>query len=412
MKRLNLLILVFLALFVSTAWAQTKTSVPGFGKRAFPPYEIHNAVSRNPSTAIIPNFGLQETDSRNIKVRDLGAFPGGRGSWAVDISNVGVAVGGSDMSGWNQQHPMMIWLFGPTTAQWMDLGTLGADGGGASGVSDTGIIVGDSYTIAGDDHAFVWTSKTGMVDLGTLSSYGHTRSVVHEVNQSGTLIVGWSAFSDYSDMRPVVWIPSMERTKDGLVTTWKIHELNISALGQYANGGANTVNNRGQIAGGVWGDAGWTGVVWNPIKGGKEWKPVQLFGSAEYPIVSPQHINDHGELVGTSCKMDWSACGAVVGEPVGGSKKIFQFTDLPNPWGVPNGDLASGINNRGDIVGHVNDDTGTAHAALWSAKDPKSVELMPSMGVWSVLEDVNESGLAVGEYGTADFMHGIAVQLH
>ena len=123
-----------------------------------------------------------------MKVWDLGTYPGGLGSWVGDINDFGVAVGWASLSGWDQQHPAMVPLFGPKAMQWVDLGTLGGEGAAeAFGISDTGIIVGHSFTGAGNDRAFVWTSKTSIVDLGTLP--GHTDSQALDINRVGTLIV-------------------------------------------------------------------------------------------------------------------------------------------------------------------------------------------------------------------------------
>jgi len=392
MKRISILVgvLVFLfsLCFVSTLWSQTQS----------PP----------------PSFVAQVNKVHNMQVVDLGAYPGGTNSWAADISNFDLVAGWSDMSGVSQQHPMMVPLIGPNHMQWMDLSTLGGEGdAGAEAISDTGLIVGHAITGSGDYHAFAWTYLTGMVDLGTLIYLGHTVSTAHAVNRSGTLIVGFSVNSDGSDMRPVVWTPWIGRKGDKLVITWTIHELSATDLGQYTNGGVNAVDNRGWIAGGAWGDAGWTGVVWKPVRGGKGWKPMQLFGTADYPIVSPQHLNDLGELVGIACKSDWSSCSAVLGEPTGGGDKSYAFTNLPNPLGPPMWDQAQSINNRGDIVGGLYDQSWNAYAAVWSTKNPSSVELVPALpgqlGSW--LYGVNESGIAVGTYNTTDFQHAIGVQL-
>jgi probable HAF family extracellular repeat protein len=349
-----------------------------------------------------------------MKVWDLGTLPGGLGAWVGRINDFGVAVGWASLSGWDQQHPAMIPLFGPNAMQWVDLGTLGGEGypAQAMGISNTGIIVGHSTTSAGDDHAFVWTFQTGIADLGTLPIPGHTQGMAIAVNRNGSLIVGWSEMSGRVDARPVVWTPSMEWTQHGLVMTWKIHELDATALGQYTNGHAIGVNNRGQIVGNVWGEAGYIGVLWAPVGDGKKWEPVQL-SSAEYPIVMFNHINDHGEFVGTACHADWIGCGAALGQPVRGAKKAYKVTQLAAPSGGY-GAWADCINNRGDISGVAVDENGSYYGAQWSTKDSAFIRLMPTLTgqTWSFLAGVNESGIAVGGYGTVDFQHGVAAQFH
>jgi len=81
---------------------------------------------------------------------------------------------------------------------------------------------------------------------------------------------------------------------------------------------------------------------------------------------------------------------------------------------VPNWDQANGINSLGDIVGYVNDQNGISHAAVWSMKHPTVVILIPQLPnqIWSDLTAVNDSGVAVGAFGTADLMHGLAVDVH
>lgn len=356
------------------------------------------------------SIGADVEKPQSMQVSDLGTYAGGTNSLARAINSYDLVVGYSDLSGPDQQHPMMISLIGPNKMQWMDLTTLGGEGDAeAEGVSDTGVIVGRTNTATGDMHAFVWTQEAGMVDLGTLPIDGHVISDAHGVNQRGTLIVGFSTNVDGSDMRAVVWTPPNHQQG----TTWMIHELNVSALGDYTGSGANTVNNRGWIAGGTWGNAGWTGVVWKPVSGSKDWTPMAITGTAEYPIVSPQYINDRFEVVGVSCKSDWSNCSAALGEPNGGKVKSFTFTNLPSPFGTPNWEQAESINLSGDIVGGVFDWNWVPYGVLWNAKHLEFVELVPSFPAqwWSWLARVNESRIAVGDYGTADYRHAYAVQL-
>lgn len=399
MKRIGTLALVLCACFVSVAWAQ-RANMPRFGKHG----PRHPATHRTLNT--------QKIVANNMKVWDLGTYPGGYWSWVNDINDFGVVVGWSMISGPAQQHPAMIPLFGPHAMQWVDLGTLGGEAPPgisteAFGVSDTGIIVGHSYTSAGNDHAFVWTSRTGIVDLGTLPNLGHTESEALDVNRIGTLIVGWSAGPDAT--LPVVWTPSLKWTKHGPVTTWKIHQLD--GLDQFPNGLATAVNNFGQIAGGAWSDSGDTTVLWNPA--GKRWGPKQLSGTTEYPNPWPAELNDRGEVVGMIYAPDWFHGCAALWQPVG-PKKTYKLTQLPNPWGLCNGDGGIGINYQGDIVGVVYpDESGNSLAVRWTTKDPTFVELMPLTGlVWSYATNVNEFGIVAAVQGGGDVMHGVAVQLH
>src|SRR5512135_2618138 len=66
-----------------------------------------------------------------------------------------------------------------------DLGTLGgAVGSWASGINDCGQVIGQSYTAAGELHAFLY-SAGAMTDLGTL---GGTASYATAINNRGQII--------------------------------------------------------------------------------------------------------------------------------------------------------------------------------------------------------------------------------
>ena len=68
------------------------------------------------------------------------------------------------------------------------------------GINEAGAIVGESRTVAGDIHAFLWTERDGMVDLGTL---GGDLSVGSGINNAG-VIVGQSR-TVAGDARAFLW---------------------------------------------------------------------------------------------------------------------------------------------------------------------------------------------------------------
>lgn len=115
-------------------------------------------------------------------------FPVAAAGLARGVDGNGQIVGrsGNDATVWNlQTSPVSV----------TDLGTLGGTSSAAFGINDNGQIVGSATTSSGDSHAFLWTAKKGMVDLGTLP--GATVSDAYAINANGD-IVGDSEFPDGS----------------------------------------------------------------------------------------------------------------------------------------------------------------------------------------------------------------------
>ena len=133
---------------------------------------------------------------------DLGTL-GGRDSSADGINNWGQIVGYSDLP--TGARHAFLWSGG----RLQDLGTLGAGfaGSDASAVNDWGQIVGLSSVspnpwldLGLPRHAFLWTKRGGMVDLGTL---GGIYSIAYDLNERGH-IVGAST-TPSGDTHAVLW---------------------------------------------------------------------------------------------------------------------------------------------------------------------------------------------------------------
>src|SRR5437667_2215346 len=84
----------------------------------------------------------------------------------------------------------------------IDLGTLGGSESHAMAVSDDDVVVGDSGTVNGTQHAFLWTSIDGMVDLGTL---GGDHSYAVAVSTNGVWVVGRSLAAQNAAWHGFVW---------------------------------------------------------------------------------------------------------------------------------------------------------------------------------------------------------------
>ena len=138
--------------------------------------------------------------SRAGRMVNLGTFGGD--TYPNAVNNYGMVVGTSYTYGNAGSRP-----FAWTRASGMvDLGSLGGRFGEAIAVSDSGVVVGYSYT-AGDiwySHPFVWTQETGMKDLGLLGA-GNSGTAT-AVNDDG-VVVGYTS-TDGSDMtRAFLWTP-------------------------------------------------------------------------------------------------------------------------------------------------------------------------------------------------------------
>jgi probable HAF family extracellular repeat protein len=71
-------------------------------------------------------------------------------------------------------------------------------------VSPGGEVVGVSSIAGGDNHAFSWTQKAGMVDLGTL---GGTFSAARAVSPSGHVVGSSNLPGDARNSRDLVATP-------------------------------------------------------------------------------------------------------------------------------------------------------------------------------------------------------------
>ncbi|MDP9343279.1 MAG: hypothetical protein M3Q23_14545 [Actinomycetota bacterium] len=122
-------------------------------------------------------------------VTDLGVPAGGATSHAMDVNAAGDVAGWAD-TGIDGSAHAFLWASGHGP---LDLETLGGPDSVASGINQSGQVVGASATGTADDpgpeHAFLWSPDAGMVDLGTL---GGPDSTAYGINDVG-VVVGASA---------------------------------------------------------------------------------------------------------------------------------------------------------------------------------------------------------------------------
>jgi probable HAF family extracellular repeat protein len=175
----------------------------------------------------LPTFG-GDPDGVAQEINDKGEVVGGSGNCATFNSNF--------LYNLVPVHAL-LWEKGKAT----DLGNLGGKTGRAGGniaydINDQGQVVGNS-DLPGDAtfHAFLWTKRTGMQDLGTLS--GDVASVSISINDAGS-VVGASLDANFNP-RAFLW-------EKGLMT-----DLNTLIAGDsplYLLTGCS-INSRGEITG-------------------------------------------------------------------------------------------------------------------------------------------------------------------
>ena len=182
---------------------------------------------------------------RNGEIKALDTFRGDPDGWAFGINDKGQVVGASgicstlnsDTYFYVLSRHALLWDNGKVT----DLGNLGGTGTYGPGniaydINNRGQVVGTS-DLKGDTtfHGFLWTTETGIQDLGTLS--GDVASFSVSINDAGS-VVGESADAS-GNLRAFLW-------EKGVMT-----DLNTLIAGDsplYLLTGCS-INSRGEITG-------------------------------------------------------------------------------------------------------------------------------------------------------------------
>ena len=276
------------------------------------------------------------------------------------------------------------------------LGTLGGTSSIANGINNKGWVTGQA-NLQGDQtgHAFLWQKRSGMTDLGTLG--GPNSSVNWPVKDDIGLIAG---VSDTSNTDPLG--ENFCGFGTGLICLGFLwHQGVMTPLPTLGgnNSYATAVNNRGQVVGFAENSSqdptciapqvlDLEAVLWGP-KPGEIHELPPLSGDS---IAGAAAINDRGQAVGTSgaCMSPSPLAHAVLWQ--NGS-----VIDLGNLGGALN-NLATGINERGDVIG-FSDLAGdaTSHAFLWTKHNGmQDLGTLPgdfSSGAFGI----NEEGQVVGQ---------------
>src|SRR5713101_1660732 len=218
-----------------------------------------------------------------------------------------------------------------------DLGTLPSfNSSEAGGINSSGQIAGWSHSNSGIDHAFVWTSGSGLLDLGTL---GFNQSAAIGINAFGQA-AGEVYNNSLGPFHAFFWTSDVGLT-----------DIHMSDF--FSSSEAMGINGTGQIVGRLSNPTGSVhAFLWSSNTGMVDLGPMP--GMTDSFATG---INDSGQVVGTS----WNNTdGRAFLWTSGGG-----FADLGRLPGFIYAQ-ASAINASSQVVGAVSNDTGPIDGFLWT----------------------------------------------
>lgn len=343
----------------------------------------------------------------------------------------------------------------------IDLTTLGGTVSYPAAINDSGRVVGDSQTAAGDTHGFYWTQATGMVNLPPL---GGTFSTAVAVNASGQAAgissttagaqhaVRWSATGVPTDVTPTAIDSSaIAINAGGAVAGTMTVGANLRAFYWSGSGGVTTIptltggtynfatgmNASGQVVG----YSGFTGnrehaFSWTPAGG------VVDLGAVANTDTQANAVNDNGQVAGyyapnadTKQAFSWTAgtrtlIGAAspfttalaispTGQVVGANpaaadstmQQAFSWTAAGGLVQIPTlgGSIASAssVNAAGEVVGNstITDDM-AGRAFFWTAAGG-TIDLGTIAGNDSFATAISGNGQVVGTTTVGDETHAV-----
>jgi probable HAF family extracellular repeat protein len=315
--------------------------------------------------------------AQTYTITDLGVLSGDSASASIGINSFGQIVGCSDTSTTyypcSGSNPGHAFLWNSKTGM-KDLGTLhGDENSTAVGINDSGTVVGWSVNSQNTSHAFLWTKKRGMIALRKLP--GGTTNFASAINAAG-LIVGGSDFrNSKGNQDAVLW------TADG-----KILDLGTLNGAQFSQG--NGINSHNRVSGIAESTTSLSAFVWTE-KHGMKTLPGLISGGITVSFA----INNRGTIVGNATTSSsrhpvlWNIKGLIrdLGTLSGGFGTAFDANDLDQ------------------IVGYSTTSSNDPHAFIWSRKSgiQDLNDLIPANSGWVLVwgTAINNKGQITG-WGT------------
>jgi probable HAF family extracellular repeat protein len=372
------------------------------------------AASAGPATSGAPAEALGAAAAPNYRVINLGA-----GSLSqIPVINAGGQVAFSLFDG-SGSH---AWFYDGRSVR--NIGTLGGPTANAVGLNDAGQVAGYADTAAGTTHAFRWSARTGMTDLGVIR--GGPNSQATAISRAGQVVGESDIGSQLEPVHAFLWTAAAGMQDlgspfgDNLSLSFAIGINDAGTVAGDAELGAPSYDNHAF----VWTQAGGMRDL-GTLPGGATsytvaidtagdvtgWADVPAGGNHVF-LWSRQHgMQDLGTAGGTeSYPIAMSANGQIAGviDLANGYQHAMSWTrargmiDLGTLGG--SGSRALGVNTLGQVVGLAS--TGArsepTHAFLWSQGRGmvdlnKRVARLPA-GLWLEAADaIADSGAIVAE---------------
>ena len=309
--------------------------------------------------------------AQTFSIRDLGTLGGEQSDANGGINSSCQVAGASNTTA----GPVHAFLFNLSTLTMSDLGTLGGLTSRANDLSDSGVVVGKAQTAAASNHAFLYSTGTGMTDLHGKVGLGGTSSSAIAINSAGA-IVGWAT------------------TVEGAQHAFRynsVSQVNLDLHAAVSLGGdtslAYGLNDSGLIVGSATTAAGTLhGFVYDP--GSNTLRDLGTPGNADADATS---VNNGGVVVGGA----ENAASVVQAYQTSGAGPLVNLGSL----GGPN-THAYAINGAGQVVGSAEISGGAARAFLYDASNGMRNlnSLLPSGSGWLLwqAERISAAGNIVG----------------